>query len=125
QTLLMRWEAAEVIRRGLGLYPDGGERRPLCNSAEPALGYESEELERCALRVLFPSFPLADEARRHIQITGEDSLTGPLPQPERADFPGFQRPHRRKAQVIEFAHTALVHYAGRVKTFGGLMDRSH
>jgi hypothetical protein len=35
------------------------------------------------------------------------------------------RPHRRKAKVIEFAHGALVHYAGRVKTFGGLMDRSH
>src|SRR5438445_10542586 len=83
-----------------------------------------KELEGSALRVLFPSCPLADEARRHIQITGEDSLTGTLPQTERADFPGFQRPHRRKAQVIEFAHGALVHYAGRVKTFGGLMDRS-
>src|SRR5690349_11259017 len=65
-----------------------GERHPSCHSAEPAFGYESKELERGALRVLFPSFPLADEARRHIQITGEDSLTGPLPQTERADFPG-------------------------------------
>src|SRR5882724_591642 len=97
---------------------------PSCNRTEPALGHESKELEGSALRVLFSSFPLADEARRHIQVTGEDSLTGPLAQTERADFPGFQRPHRRKAQVIEFAHGALVHYAGRVKTFGGLMDPS-
>ena len=68
----------------------GTNATPSCNSAEPALGYESKELEGGAVRVLFPSFPLADEARGHIQITGEDSLTGTLPQTERADFPGLQ-----------------------------------
>ena len=30
--------------------------------------------------MLFPSLPLADEACCHIQIAGEDSLTGPLAQ---------------------------------------------
>src|ERR1022692_2792435 len=114
------WTAAPILSASL---KRGGQNA--CQSVstlssrhrpEATLGYENEELERRAARVLFPSLPLADQAGRHVEITGEDSLTGPFPYAERTDFPGLQRQHGRKAKLIEFAHGALVHDAGSVNS---------
>ena len=77
------------------------------------------------MRVLLTALPLTDQACCHVEIAGEDRLAGALAKTKRADFFGRQRLHRREAQVIEFAHSALVHDAGGLKAFGGLVDRSH
>jgi hypothetical protein len=63
--------------------------------------------------MLFTAFPLAYQTRRHIEVAGENRLAGPFPQTKGANFAWLQWTDRREAQVIEFAHCALVHCTGR------------
>ena len=75
--------------------------------------------------MLFAAFPLAYEARSHVEITGKDRLAGALPQTKRADLFGPQKPNGREAKVIEFPHCPLVHDPGLVQSFRSLVNRRH
>ena len=92
---------------------------------KPILGNQGEELQGCALRMFFAAFPLADQARCHVEIAREHRLTCALPQTKGANFFGFQRADEREAQIIKLAHRALVHHPGSMEAFGGLMNRGH
>ncbi len=73
--------------------------------------------------MLFIALPLAHQACGHVEIASENRLAGAFPQTKGADLSRFKWPYRRKAQLVEFAQRALVHDAGGVQPFGGLVDR--
>jgi len=75
--------------------------------------------------MLLTPLPLADEARRDVEVAGENCLARTFALPQGADFLGGQGADGREARIVEFSHRLLVHHAGRVQPFGRFVDRGH
>jgi hypothetical protein len=58
----------------------------------------------------------------HVEIAGENRLTGAFPFAKSANFFGRQRVNRRQARLIKFPHGLLVHQTGGIQVLGGFMD---
>ena len=73
--------------------------------------------------MFLPALPLADKARRNIQVTSEHGLAHALAFTERTNVIRLHWPNRGEAQFVELAQGALIHEASIVQIGGRLMDR--
>ena len=73
--------------------------------------------------MLLSALPLADKARRNIQMQSEHGLAHALAFTERTNVTRLHRAHRGQAQFVELAQCPLIHEARIVKIGCRLMDR--
>ena len=93
------------------------------NRAEAVLRHQRQKFQGGAPWPLLAPFPLAHEARGHVQMACEHRLTGVLPQAERPDLLERHLVHRRQAHLVERFHGALRQDARIRETLRGLVRR--
>ena len=85
------------------------------NRLQALLLNQRQKFERGAGRVFLSALPLADKARRNIQVQSEHGLAHALAFTERTNVIRLHRAHRGEEKFIEPAQCPLIHEARVVK----------
>ena len=85
------------------------------NCLQALLLNQRQKFERGTGRVFLSALPLADKARRNIQVKSEHGLTHALTFTKSTNVTRLHRAHRSETKFIEPAQCPLIHEARVVK----------